>query len=228
MATNLLKRLRACPARSDLVHHRFFREVVNDVAVTREATAVVLGQWWHPLHYFPTFLSRSIAVFDDLNHKTFVADILNEELGDGDPTLAHERIYISTMKTVGFTEAEVTAAEPLPATVRLIDSYRTGSEARLSALGCAFATEVADLAMVGGIGKLVRRTTGVAVLPWVDIHIDQEPNHVDKVSLSLGGDFPETEIDLILQAADHHWRDWCGFFDALTEKVLAPPLAMAS
>lgn len=222
MSTELMKRLRACPARAELVHHRFFRDVVNDNSVTRRDVAEVIGQWWHPLHYFPTFLARSIAVFDSLEHRSFVADILNEELGDGDPSQAHERIYISTMQKVGFSLAEITQSLPFPETKQLLNSYAEGSEERLSALGCTFATEVADLAMVGGIGKLVRRVAGEMELPWVDIHIQQEPNHVDKVTMSLGSDFSAGDMEIVIDAAERHWHHWCRFFDALHDTVRIP------
>ena len=221
-----MRRLRASAARADLINHRFFKEVVHDPHVERGDVAIVLGQWWHPLHYFPDFLVRSICVLSNMSHKSYLADILNEELGEGDPALAHEQIFLETMVGVGFTIAELSQASAFEATQRLVDSYRNGSQARLTALGCAFATEVADLAMVGGIGKLVRRVSGVDTLPWVDIHISQEPNHVNKVTQTLAETFTAEELDVIVAAADAHWQDWCAFFEAIRlATVRAPELA---
>jgi pyrroloquinoline quinone (PQQ) biosynthesis protein C len=219
MTDELMRRLRACGNRRELINHRFFRETVSDPGVGRDGAAIVLGQWWRPLHYFPVFLSRSIAILDDLRHQSFLADVLNEELGEGDPQLAHERIFIETMSDLGFSVEQLTQANALPATTALVESYTQGAESRLTALGCVFATEVADLAMVGGIGKLVRRVTGAAKLPWVDIHIQQEPNHVDKVHRTLGGDFTPDELEAVVSAADEHWAAWCAFFDALDQTV---------
>jgi len=214
-----MSRLRACPARERLIHHSFFRLSLEDSAIDRGAVERILGQWWHPLHYFPDFLAKAIAQLDRLEHKSFLADILNEELGMGDPDMAHERIYVSTMTEVGFETAQITQSAPLPATQRLLASYQLGGDERLKALACVFATEVADLAMVGGIGKIVRRVTGAKSLPWVDIHISQEPNHVQKVTHTLGDSFSADEIDVIVEAANEHWLCWIDFFDALSERV---------
>jgi hypothetical protein len=48
-----------------------------------------------------------------------------------------------------------------------------------------YGTEVADLAMVSGIGAAVRRVSGMKNLPCVDIHVLQEPHHVDEASNAL-------------------------------------------
>jgi thiaminase len=38
--------------RKNLIHHPFF-EAVRSGTLARNDVAVFLGQWWHPLHYFP-------------------------------------------------------------------------------------------------------------------------------------------------------------------------------
>src|SRR5215813_6881530 len=104
--------------RSDLVNHRFFSRDRD-----RAQVALFLGQWWHPLHFFPTFLSRLISNLRDLEMKTAVSKILWEELGEGNPERAHERIYVQTMTSVGFAADSVNAAPALPTTQRLVQRY---------------------------------------------------------------------------------------------------------
>ena len=169
------------PLRKELIHHPFFRDVKTS-ALSREQVGIFLGQWWHPLHYFPNFLSRTIDAVPALETKTAVCKILDQELGEGDPAMAHERIYVSTMEQAGFDRATVAEAAPFEETARLVQRYREASAERLSALGFVYGTEVADLAMVAGIGNAVRRVSGLKGLPWVDIHIKQEPDHFEQAS----------------------------------------------
>lgn len=197
-----------------LIHHPFFKEVKTS-RLTREDVGVFLGQWWHPLHYFPNFLSRTIDQVPMLEMKTAISKILYQELGEGDPERAHERIYVATMTAAGFDRDTVAAAEPFEETRLLVQRYREASAERLSALGFVYGTEVADLAMVAGIGNAVRRVSGMQDLPWVDIHILQEPDHVEQVNEAIEPDFTPHEVDRIVAGAEEMWSLWIGFFDRL-------------
>src|SRR5262249_51171659 len=116
--------------------------------LSREQVVVMLGQWFHPLHYFPVFLSRLISVAPDVPTQTFISRILWQELGEGDPVLAHEKIYIDTISDGGFSENTVAKAPPFAATSRLLAGYRDASSNHLSGLGFLYGTEVVDLPMV--------------------------------------------------------------------------------
>lgn len=212
----VLDSLKNNPLRKNLIHHPFF-EAVRFGTLARNDVAVFLGQWWHPLHYFPTFLSRSISVVPNLETKTAICDILSEELGEGNPDMAHERIYIETMTAAGFSREEVTEAAPLASTRELIKGYERASSAPISALGFMYGTEVADLAMVSGIGAAVRRVSGMKNLPWVDIHVLQEPNHVDKASNALEPELSSEEYAKVVASAEEMWRLWIAFFAELTQ-----------
>src|SRR5258708_16741236 len=59
--------------------------------------SVILGQWRHPLHYFPVFLSRLVSVAPSVEMQAVISRILWQELGQGDPDLAHEHIYVETI-----------------------------------------------------------------------------------------------------------------------------------
>ncbi|HEY2117411.1 MAG TPA: iron-containing redox enzyme family protein [Candidatus Angelobacter sp.] len=213
---HVLDSLKNNALRKDLIHHRFFGEIKSGL-LTRSDVAVFLGQWWHPLHYFPNFLSRSISVVPWLETKTAICAILSEELGEGDPAMAHERIYLETMAAAGFSQQEVAEAPPLESTRKLIKGYERASTEHTSALGFVYGTEVADLAMVSGIGAAVRQVSGMKKLPWVDIHVLQEPNHVDKASNALEPEFSTDDYQRVVSSAEEMWRLWIAFFSELSQ-----------
>src|SRR5436305_541105 len=215
LGTGITERLEENPLRKGLIHHPFFKEVRSSAEIDREKVGIFLGQWWHPLHYFPHFLSRTIDQLSMLEMKTAICKILYQELGEGDPARAHERIYITTMQEAGFDEATVAEAAPFEETRRLVQRYQEASGERLSALGFVYGTEVADLAMVAGIGNAVRRISGLKDLPWVDIHIQQEPDHVAQVNEAIEPDFSPREVDAIVTNAEEMWSLWINFFNRL-------------
>lgn len=219
MLMNALKeRLETNPFRQGLTEHEFFR-LVKIGPLDKDQVAVFLGQWWHPLHYFPTFLARSVSVLPTVDLKCAISKILYQEAGEGDPDRAHEVIYLNTMKNVGFPDAEVSGAAPFPETKELVAGYEKASTNSLSALGFIFATEVADLIMVSGIGTAVRRVTGESNLEWVNVHITQEPDHVDEANNTLTPSYNEREEAVISQNAELMWKLWIGFFDRLEAAV---------
>jgi pyrroloquinoline quinone (PQQ) biosynthesis protein C len=204
--------------RKQFINHDFFRRVKVE-PLSRQQVAVFIGQWWHPLHYFPTFLARAVSVLPDIASKSAVSKILNQETGEGNPARAHEVVYIDSMKRAGFTRDETTAAPPFPETQRLVEGYERASAERFAALGFIFATEVADLTMVSGIGTAVERATGVRDLEWVNIHVEQEPDHVEEADNTLLSSFKAREEGLVLDNAERMWELWTGFFDRLEREV---------
>lgn len=180
--------------------------------LTRDQVSIVLGQWFHPLHYFPVFLSRMISVSPNIDTQTQISRILWQELGEGDSARAHETIYISTMTNAGFDADSVGKAAPFNATRELVDGYRKASADYLSGLGFTYGTEVADLAMVSTIGALVRICSKNEELPWVDIHMQQEPDHVHSSSMTLILPFNQDERMKIIDNAEQMWMLWIAFF----------------
>jgi pyrroloquinoline quinone (PQQ) biosynthesis protein C len=223
----LEERLRNHPLREQLIAHSFF-ERIPGADLSRGDVATFLGQWWHPLHYFPTFLSRLISVSPRVEVKCAVSSILHQEVGEGDPRRAHEVIYVRTMTPLGFSQAEVAGAAPLPATARLVAAYAEASSEVLSGLGFLYGTEVADLAMVSGIGTAVRRVTGATELAWVDIHVKQEPEHVARANDTLELDLSEADEARLVEGAETMWKHWIAFFDELEKRMFASRVAAAS
>jgi pyrroloquinoline quinone (PQQ) biosynthesis protein C len=187
--------------------------------LSREQIAVILGQWFHPLHYFPTFLSRLISVTPNIETQTFISRILWEELGEGDPQRAHEKIYKQTMSDGGFSLSEIAEAPPFTATQELIAGYETSSTSYLAGLGFMYGTEVVDLPMVETIGELMRRSTGQRDLPWVNIHVAQEPGHVESSNETLKPSFTADEQRQIVENAERMWRLWINFFKSIGKEI---------
>ncbi|WP_433654881.1 TenA family transcriptional regulator [Nocardia sp. CA-128927] len=207
-------RLAASPVYRTFRDHPFFASVDN-VEFSKEQAAILIEQWWHPLHYFPTFLARCVAVLPDIAAKSAITRILNQEAGGGVVAKAHEVIYADSMAKCGFDRDRVTGTAPYPETAALVDGYRRASRAPESSLGFIFATENTDLLMVSSIGKAIERTTGSTDNEWVAIHVQQEPDHVEEADHALLTGMSVEQEDAVLQAADEMWQLWTAFFDRL-------------
>jgi hypothetical protein len=194
--------------------------LTSRAGISALGVGVILGQWYHPLHYFPIFLSRLVSVTPTIEMQAVISRILWQELGQGDPALAHEKIYIDTMAAVGFGPELVSCSAPFGATAALVGGYEKAAASYLSGLGFLYGTEVADLAMVSSIGKLVGNCTGERSLPWVDIHIEQEPDHVETSTRTLLPTFSSEEQAQIIASAEEMWRLWVAFFAELRERTL--------
>ncbi|GAA1510327.1 hypothetical protein GCM10009677_49120 [Sphaerisporangium rubeum] len=207
-------RLAGSPVHQNFQDHPFFA-AVNNADLTKEQAAILIEQWWHPLHYFPTFLARCVATLPDIASKSAITRILNQEAGGGIVSQAHEVIYVDSMEKCGFDRDRVTGTEPYAETAALVEGYKNASDSRESALGFIFATETTDLLMVSSIGKAIERTTGITDNEWVNIHVQQEPDHVEEANNTLLDNFTAEQEDAVLSAANEMWRLWTAFFDRL-------------
>ena len=219
VATNITDSLSASERKNELV--TFLNDLKNECGtLSKEQVIVILGQWFHPLHYFPTFLSRLISVSREIETQTYVSRILWEELGEGDPRRAHERVYLETISDGGFVKEQVAGAPPLNATRKLITGYEQASTNCLPGLGFLYGTEVVDLPMVATIGELMRRCTGKEDLPWVNIHVSQEPGHVDSANGTLKAALTGEEQREIFKHAEQMWTLWIDFFRNIRSEIL--------
>ena len=206
------------PSLIKLVEHPIFNRL-RASPLSKEGTSILLGQYWHPLHGFPSFLAGMITVLPDIESKSAVSKILYQETGEGNPLLSHERVYLSTMERAGFSVEQVSGAAPLEETVELIQGYERASNDRFGALGFLFATEFSDLAIVSGIGNAVQRVTGLEDLEWVNIHIHQEPDHAEEADHTMLETFSSKEQNLIAEAVQMMRHLWIRFFDRLDTEV---------
>jgi len=216
--SGLRERLVGSPHRSKLVAHPFLSRC-REGELNRAQVALLLGQWWHPLHFFPDFLARSVANIAPMEAKSAIAKILNEEVGQGDAQQAHEKIFIHTMVEAGFIKSAVVDADPIKETALLVEGYRDASGSSLGALGFIYGTEVIDLTLVSGIGKAVSRVSGRKNLPWVAIHQGQEPGHVAQAQTVINLDFAPSEQAEIFKSAEQMWQLWGDFFSGLEREA---------
>jgi pyrroloquinoline quinone (PQQ) biosynthesis protein C len=224
IAASISDRLIENEVHRDFVAHEFFEQVHASV-LTHEHVEVFLGQWWHPLHYFPTFLARCISVLPDIESKSAIARILSQEAGVRSVKAAHEVIYANSMGKAGYDEQAVTGTAPFEETAALVAWYEECSGDRCAALGGIFATEVTDLIMVSAIGEAVKKESGTERNAWVDIHVTQEPDHVDQATNALFSGLTVEEEQAVLDSAEEMWRRWTAFFDRLVVEtgMVVPP-----
>lgn len=217
---DIVEHLKIRESRKALINHSLISRMRKD-DLSREQVGVVLGQWFHPLHYFPSFVSRFIGITPSMPVKTLMSKIVWQELGEGDATRAHETFYIDTMSEAGFSSQTVAHTPAFPATARLVKEYEEKSaNNHLASLGYVYATEAADLAMVSSIGSAVKRATGMKRLPWVDIHVAQEPDHTDCVDGAVAADLTAQEIEQVIAAADDMFGFWCDFFTEIEQAIV--------
>jgi pyrroloquinoline quinone (PQQ) biosynthesis protein C len=220
IAKSLSDRLYDSEAHRRFAAHPFFSAIKSeDQEVTVEQVGIFLGQWWHPLHYFTTFLARSVATMPDVASKSAITLILNQEAGGGAPERAHETIFHESLAEIGFPASVTTGTTPYEETVELVRGYEEASYERYNALGFIFATEVTDLLMVSSIGAAVHRVTGTNDNLWVKIHVSQEPDHVEEAESAMLQGFDPAEEQRILDAADRMWTLWTAFFDRLAAET---------
>lgn len=185
----------------------------------KSAVAQFIGQYWYPIHYFPTFLARVIAVAPRTDAQTIVSRILWQELGEGDPKRSHEDLYIQTMIDAGFARGEFVDITQFESTRTLVASYEQASSRYLDGIGWLYGTEVIDLPIVVGLGKAVSKVSGNTKLPWVVIHAKQEPEHVANANEAVALTFSRSEEETVLAAAEDSWRKWHALFDDLQRVV---------
>jgi pyrroloquinoline quinone (PQQ) biosynthesis protein C len=218
---NLLQALASSPGRASVTEHPFFG-FINRTKLEKGAVSAFLGQYWYPLHFFPTFLSRLVANAPTTEVKAVVSRILWQELGQGEAARSHEALYIETMEAAGLDRRDFVDVPPLPSTRALVEGYARASQGYLPALGWLYGTEVNDLAIVVGLGRAVRQISTHKELPWVTVHAREEPSHVKDASQVAGQSFTQDEHAAIAAAAEESWRLWAAFFTELHQLIGRP------
>ncbi len=209
---SVLDQLKSSPAKERFVKNPVLRKLRVDTLTPEQAT-VVVGQYWYPIEYFTTFLPKVIASSPKLAIKTLVSKVLWQELGEGDVAKSHETLYIDTMvDNAKMPYKQVCEAPLLEATKRLMDGYHQSTDNFLDGIGFLFATEEIDLPIVSSLSKAVRKATGEKNLPWLDIHVKQEPDHTDNMAETVSSYISDEEAQYVVQAAEKMWDLWNDFF----------------
>lgn len=207
------KHLNADSSRSRLLAHSIVSRVRSKEWSVAEISAIV-GQYWYPLHFFPTFLGRLLSVAPDTKMKTAISKILNQELGDGRYSSSHEWLYIQAMCSLGIDKQIVCKSPMTPQTEALVNGYSRASENFYPGIGFLTATETTDLDIVKGLEGVVSKLSGNRPLPWVTIHTLQEPEHIDlSTSVISDAGISSEAAKEIKNAMAQTWTLWLKFFN---------------
>jgi pyrroloquinoline quinone (PQQ) biosynthesis protein C len=217
-ANDILNELGQHAKRAQVVSHPFLGRIKTE-KLTKSQVTVIVGQYWYPIHYFTEFLPKVIAAVPDLSMRAYVSKILWQELGEGNPARAHETVYVETMVKAGIDVNDICHMPALSASNRLVEGYRRSTSDPFSAVGFLYGTEVIDLAMVSSVGAAIRNATGIRELPWVDIHVKQEPDHVSSVKQVVTVSLTEEQRRKVIEEAQTMWMLWSDFYHAIQEKI---------
>jgi pyrroloquinoline quinone (PQQ) biosynthesis protein C len=222
MNESILDELKQHPNRLLVAHHPFFKEV-RSRQLSAQDVQLFLGQYWYPMHYFPTFLSRLISVTPSAPIQTVISRILWQELGEGTYETSHEQLYVDTMEKAGFPRATIVDVPQLDSTKQLVEGYASASHNYLAALGWLWGTETNDLTIVTGLGKAVSLHSKSKSLPWVEIHAKQEPQHVEDATEVVMFQLTAAERAQVVEAACDTWQRWANFFGELQAGLTSSP-----
>ena len=184
---------------------------------TKAQLEAALGQYWHLLHYFPTFLSGLVHSSSSLEVQTYVSKILFQELGEGDCARAHERFFLDALEECDLDVTAITTAPATPATQHLLDVFTAGAGDRLKGIGVLYATEATDLTIVTQLAVAIKRVTGREGLAWEQVHREQEGDHVVCSDSALESFFSQVESEKIQESTGQTAALWARFFESLGE-----------
>lgn len=189
--------------------------------VDRSLLVAAASQYWYPISEFPTFLGNAVGAVGDLETQNLIASILWEEVGQGRAEDSHTQIFVDTFEMAGVNPADIVDCAQTSATEHLMNVYRSSTATRAGAIGALLATEAIDLCIVEGLGTGLRQhVPGDGPLPWVDIHVEQEPGHTENSESAASDALDLAEAERIEAAAIQMWEAWADFFSAVPSVAL--------
>jgi pyrroloquinoline-quinone synthase len=198
-----------------ITNHSLIKRLKGD-HLNKQQVAFALGQYWHPIHFFPDFLASLVNKSPRIALKTHISKILYQELGEGNINKAHEILFLEAM----MDDAEIKQTEATLETKALMDSFQQSSNDYLLGLGFLYATEAIDLTIVTGLASAVKKVSGAKTLAWEDIHELQEADHTCCTSSLFNNLLLENEDDKVIEATHAAWKLWATFFDGLERGIL--------
>jgi len=170
---------------------------------------------------FTRFLAKALVSCRDERARIVIAENLWDELGEGDPDLAHPALFRRFTRALGIPDEELAARAPEPETMGLIDTYlgladQYGELGLLGAL--CFASEGIVAALYSQIeaGLLKTVALGKDDLAFFEVHIHVDDGHARNLEsillprLNSPRDVQGTE-EAIRAALDAR----CRFFDGV-------------
>jgi len=205
--------------------HRLWRHPFVERCRAGELTLaharVLGGQMYKFCRSFPRFLCTALAACKDEEAYMVIAENLWEELGEGDPQLAHAALFRRFTQALGLDDALLAAVPSEPETAALIDTY-LGLSARYGAVGILGALCYASEGIVGALYANIQRGLLQAVpfdkesLVFFEVHVDVDDGHADKLeSILLPMLRTPEDMRLVEAAIEAALEARCQFFDGV-------------
>jgi pyrroloquinoline-quinone synthase len=176
---------------------------------------------------FNRILASIVACCLDEQAQWVILDNLFDEMGRGDVSQAHPELFRHFTRAIGISDAELEAAETVPETQALIDTYLSLAQeyGYLSALGAVcYASEgiVRSLYTQLYIGIQGASPFSKDDLIFFDVHMDVDDGHAAKLAALIDPRIQDAShaVDIhraILEAMDAR----VSFFDGIQRQLMA-------
>lgn len=191
-----------------LLTHPFYRRWQKGT-VSLEVLRSYAAQYYAYESALPSFLTAAMAHFDDGPVRACLADNLADEAGGPEP---HPELWLRFAEGLGLAREEVTAAELLPRTTNLVETYRSlcerGGEEALAAL---YAYEAQFPAVAATKAEGLRSFYGITdprALEFFDLHSTLDVEHAEGIRSGLVDSQPAREAAALALDA------WWGMLDS--------------
>ena len=194
-------------------------------SLTLPQVRVLGAQMYKFCHQFPSFLAMALASCPQEDARLVIGENLWEELGEGDPQLAHAALFRRFTRALGVEDAQLQAIPTLPETAALIHTYRNLSDwfGLLGILGAlCYASEGIVAALYTQIqsGLLQAAPFDKDALTFFEVHIHVDDGHADKLeSVLLPMLRGPREERLVEQAVRSAMDARCRFFDGVLREA---------
>ena len=115
-----IEEVNAAIEKKSLLDHPFYQKW-NEGKLTAEELKEYAKQYYHFVKHFPRFVSCVHSNCDDVNTRKILLENLADEEGFKTGIEDHPRLWINFAASLGLTEAEVKAAEPIREVEDLVD-----------------------------------------------------------------------------------------------------------
>ena len=121
MQNDFIERLDTLIRQHQMLDHPFY-QTWNAGRLSREALREYAKQYYHFVQAFPTFLSATHANTPHLSvRQELLENLIEEERGEGN----HPGLWMKFAGSLGVSQSEAAATEPLPETKHAIDTLRS-------------------------------------------------------------------------------------------------------
>lgn len=197
--------------------------------LTRTQVEVLAVQMYAFCKNFHRILEGILVRCPDVEARTVILENLHDELGRGDPRLAHPELFRHFTRALGIDDVALEAASVEPETQALVDAYmglaeRYGYVAALGAICFASEGIVAVL-----YARVLEGIVGVEPLPrealvFFEEHIELDDGHATKLAALVKPRVQSPrEAELVQNAIVEALDARCRFFDGVQRRSAGRP-----